>query len=199
MASANVGAVIVLEHGAPIGILTDRDIAVRIAAVGLDPRRVTVEEAMSKPVVTVKETDELSVAVEVMERHRIRRVPILNEVGQLVSIVTSDDLLLLAGSHPSHVAGVIAQQLHPTTPLTPEEEPSPAAGQSSLHPSRAMLKDVVHSSVTAPIGWSRSASSPRMLRGLRRSSQWLLIVGLLSLAAAIIAVIVAYLLTPPVS
>jgi CBS domain-containing protein len=196
MASSNVGAVIVVENRTPIGILTDRDIVVRVAAVGLDPRRVSVQEVMSKPVVTVSQTDELNVAVDLMERHRIRRIPILDKGGRLASIVTCDDLLLLAGSHPSRVASVIAQQLRPTTPLTPEEEPALPSGRSSLHPSRAVLKQVVQGSVVPPVGNTRSAPAPRLFRRLRQNPEWLLIVGLLSLTAALIALVVAYLLTP---
>jgi CBS domain-containing protein len=197
MASSNVGAVIVVKGRTPIGILTDRDIVVRVAAVGLDPRRVSVQDVMSKPVVTVSQTDELTVAVDLMERHRVRRIPVLDETGRLASMVTCDDLLVLAGSHPSRVASVIAQQLHPTTPLTLEEEPPWPSGRSSLHPSRAVLKQVVQGSVVPPAASVRSAHLPRLFRRLRQNPEWLLIMGLLSLGAALIALIVAYLLTPP--
>lgn len=65
----------------PIGVVTDRDIVCRVVAEGQNPMAHTAESCMSQPVVTVKETDSLGDVVSTIEKHQIRRVPVVDERG----------------------------------------------------------------------------------------------------------------------
>lgn len=77
----------------PVGILTDRDVATEIVADKVDPDSVTVKDTMSFELVTVSETDDMLQTVEMMRQRKIRRVPVVDEEGVLVGILTVDDVL----------------------------------------------------------------------------------------------------------
>ncbi len=79
-------------EGIPIGVVTDRDIVCRLIAAGKNPLAHTVEDCMSQPVITVDETMPLDDVVRVMEKHQIRRVPVVNEGGRCVGIVSQADV-----------------------------------------------------------------------------------------------------------
>jgi CBS domain-containing protein len=111
LASHGVGAVVVVEDRKPVGIVTDRDLAVQLAAPVLDPRRVQVKTIMSQPLVTVTREDEVSTALALMRRHRIRRLPIVNDEGHLCSIFTLDDALLLHLEGQGDLSTIVKEQL----------------------------------------------------------------------------------------
>jgi CBS domain-containing protein len=92
------GCVVVLGmDGSATGIVTDRDLALRVVASGRDPERTTAVAIMSHPVVTVAGTDALEHAIEQMARHSIRRV-LVTDGSAPVGIVSLDDLLPELGS-----------------------------------------------------------------------------------------------------
>jgi CBS domain-containing protein len=97
MREYHVGDVIVVktQHGkqTPLGILTDRDIALEIVAKGADPESVRVGDAMSLELTTVTEDDDLMHVIEVMRDKGIRRVPVVDLDQALVGILTVDDVL----------------------------------------------------------------------------------------------------------
>ncbi len=78
--------------GHPVGVITDRDIVVRLIASGRDVRDARASDAMSQPVHTVAETDELGDCVRLMESERIRRVPVVDSLGRLSGIVSLADI-----------------------------------------------------------------------------------------------------------
>jgi CBS domain-containing protein len=93
-----VGCAIVVDaDGSAAGVVTDRDLALRVVASGRDPEKTTAAAIMSHPVVTVEGVDSLERAIEQMARHGIRRVPV-TEGRELVGIVSLDDLLAELGS-----------------------------------------------------------------------------------------------------
>jgi CBS domain-containing protein len=95
MKEDNVGFVPVLsdqEHKSLIGVLTDRDVCLGLAAQARDPRNVTVYECMSDMPVTCKTDDELSTALETMRKHRVRRLPAVDAKGNLQGVVSLADL-----------------------------------------------------------------------------------------------------------
>src|SRR5690606_37054302 len=67
--------------GQPIGVITDRDIVCRVVAEGKNPASHTVEEYMSQPVTTIRADAPLDEVVSTMEKHQIRRVPVIDERG----------------------------------------------------------------------------------------------------------------------
>ncbi|NBX92960.1 MAG: CBS domain-containing protein [Proteobacteria bacterium] len=96
MSKHNVGSVVILENGYPIGIVTDRDVAVRALAkepaVSLaDPVRVI----MSSPVKTVRSHQGIQDAIKIMKQSKVRRLPVINDAGSAVGIITFADLYTL--------------------------------------------------------------------------------------------------------
>jgi len=76
----------------PIGVVTDRDIVCRLVARGKNPLAYAAEHCMSQPVLTVSSDSPLLEAVELMERHQIRRLPVVDAQGFLVGIVAQADI-----------------------------------------------------------------------------------------------------------
>jgi CBS domain-containing protein len=94
MRRQNIGSVIIEEDGAPIGIVTDRDLAVRVVAEELDPGTVTVGSIMSPcPAFLTAERD-LRAALDVMREMRVRRLPAVNAKGRVIGILSLDDVLI---------------------------------------------------------------------------------------------------------
>ena len=75
-----------------VGVVTDRDIVVRVVAAGKNPSGCTAEECMTTSPVTVRLDDSLSVAIEAMEKHQIRRVPVVDGDGKCVGIIAQADV-----------------------------------------------------------------------------------------------------------
>jgi CBS domain-containing protein len=94
MHSRNVGTLIVLNDAKqPIGILTDRDLAVRVVAEGRDPYATTVSEIMTEVPVTVAEDTPIEQALGVMRAGPYRRVPVVDNDGALVGLLSVDDVM----------------------------------------------------------------------------------------------------------
>ena len=97
MREQHVGDVVVVEEQGdshrPVGILTDRDIVLELVAKGIDLNEVTVGDAMSFDLFTLPRDMDLLEAVAEMRSRAVRRVPIVDEQGQLAGILSLDDLL----------------------------------------------------------------------------------------------------------
>lgn len=85
---------VVNGQGAPVGVVTDRDITIRIVAEGRDTMNSTASDAMSSPVETVRADSSLQDAVALMERSKIRRVPVVDAQGKLAGILSQADIAL---------------------------------------------------------------------------------------------------------
>lgn len=83
----------------PIGVITDRDIVCRVVAEGKNPVGHTAEQYMSQPVVTVRADAPLDEVVSTMEKHQIRRVPVVDERGCCAGIIAQADVALTGGEH----------------------------------------------------------------------------------------------------
>jgi CBS domain-containing protein len=92
MKSEDVGSVPILEGDRLTGMLTDRDIAIRVVAEGKDPQSTTVGEVASRDVVTVDPQHNLDEALRLMAQHQVRRLPVVEEDGRLVGIVAQADV-----------------------------------------------------------------------------------------------------------
>jgi CBS domain-containing protein len=95
MRDRNVGSVVVCEADRPVGVVTDRDLALAVVADRVDPAD-AVDSQASRPLVTGSVEMEVEEAVALMVQHRIRRLPVLDGDG-LAGIVTIDDLAVRAG------------------------------------------------------------------------------------------------------
>ncbi len=93
MRDRNTGNVLITDDGKLVGIVTDRDIAIRVAAKGRNPSEVPIRDYMTKHVVTGQPTWDLDKIAKTMGKHQIRRLPIL-ENGMLVGIISLGDIAL---------------------------------------------------------------------------------------------------------
>ena len=91
MAELNVGVIPVCEAGKLLGMVTDRDIVVRIVAKGLDAHT-PLADMMSGKVRTVKDTDDLNKVLSEMSASQIRRLPVVDSASQLVGIISIGDI-----------------------------------------------------------------------------------------------------------
>jgi CBS domain-containing protein len=93
-----VGCVVVSEDERPLGIVTDRDLVVRVMASGLDPDKTSLRDVMSGEPVFLAGERSIDQVIAIMRDEHIRRVPVVDAHGRLEGVLTLDDLLpLLAG------------------------------------------------------------------------------------------------------
>jgi len=89
----NCGEIPVVDaEGELIGVVTDRDIVCRVLATGKNPLDHTVQDCMSQPAITVHPDTTLTDVIATMERHQIRRVPVVDDQERCVGIVAQADL-----------------------------------------------------------------------------------------------------------
>jgi len=97
MRQRHVGDLVIVDtldgNRIPVGVITDRDLVVEVMAQGLDPCKTRVGAIAKKPIVLASEDEAVSQAIERMRTHGIRRLPVVDDEGAIVGIVTFDDLL----------------------------------------------------------------------------------------------------------
>lgn len=97
MRESRVGSVVLVDPaGSPIAMVTDRDLALRVFAAGVDGAEPVGEHA-SRPLVCGEPAMELDEAAALMVRHRVRRLPVV-DAGRLAGIVTLDDIAVRTGN-----------------------------------------------------------------------------------------------------
>ncbi|WP_158265140.1 CBS domain-containing protein [Blastopirellula marina] len=120
MHSRKVGTLVVVDvHGAPIGIVTDRDLTVRVLAMGKDGATTPISSVSRGPLRTVREDTSIEEAIRAMRAGPFRRLPVVDDDGQLVGLLSLDDVLELLSEEFASIGCL----LH-------EEEPS-VLGRSS--------------------------------------------------------------------
>lgn len=125
MREQHVGYLVVVEPdfaGAtarPVGVVTDRDIVVGIVARGVDPRAVVVRDVMSANPVTIATTDPVEKAALEMRRIGVRRLPVVGSLGELVGVLSLDDVLDAVSAELQNVAGAIRNEQSFETSLRP--------------------------------------------------------------------------------
>lgn len=97
MRTHHVGSLVVVEERSPemrivVGMVTDRDISNTIVAADHDPRSVRVGDIMAADLVTAREADSITDVLGVMRRKRVRRVPVTGPQGELIGILSLDDV-----------------------------------------------------------------------------------------------------------
>lgn len=127
MLQHHVGTVVVVEDAAggrrdPVGIITDRDVAVGVVALGLDPGETPVGSVIRGRLVSVRDDEGIGRAVDLMRSKGLRRLPVVDASGALVGVLSADDLLELFTEEMSALAGMVArgmrreQDEHPAGP-----------------------------------------------------------------------------------
>ncbi|MEM1582515.1 MAG: CBS domain-containing protein [Candidatus Bathyarchaeia archaeon] len=98
MISNNIGAIIVISGGNPVGIITERDIIEKVTRVGRDPNKIRAEEVMSSPLISIEADKTIRDALILMRDRKIRRLGVTRR-GRLIGIVTERRLLDALASH----------------------------------------------------------------------------------------------------
>ncbi|MFY9578020.1 MAG: CBS domain-containing protein [Gaiellaceae bacterium] len=92
MKQEDAGVVPVTANGRLTGMVTDRDIAIRVVAQCKDPKSITVREVASMDLVTIDPEQDLDEAVHLIAKHQVRRLPVVEEDGRLVGVVAQADV-----------------------------------------------------------------------------------------------------------
>lgn len=116
MRTGDYGSMPVVADGRIVGVLTDRDIVVRAVAEGLDPQIARVGDVASADVVTVAPGQDLDEALDLMARHRVRRLPVVED-GRLVGMLSQADVALDGSERKT---GEVVQEISQPT-STPRE------------------------------------------------------------------------------
>jgi len=110
MREKNVGSVVVIdEEHRPIGVLTDRDLTVKVVATGLS-LETPVDEIMSRPVHVVPQNTLIFDLLRQMSAHKVHRIPVIDEQRRLIGIVSVDDALMLLTTEMVNVADVMGHR-----------------------------------------------------------------------------------------
>lgn len=116
MREHHVGCLVVTEDQdakrVPVGMITDRDIAVGVVALGLDAETIEVGDAMSGELVSLSENAGIAETVDLMRHKGVRRLPVVDASGALVGVVAADDMLLLLAEEISGLAGMVSKEGH---------------------------------------------------------------------------------------
>jgi len=91
MAKHRVGSIIIIKNKNPIGIITETDLNKKVVALAKDPRKLKIVDIMSSPVVFSHPNEDIVAAVEKMERHKVKRLPVISK-GKIVGIITNTDI-----------------------------------------------------------------------------------------------------------
>ncbi|MGH3002266.1 MAG: CBS domain-containing protein [Gaiellaceae bacterium] len=110
MREEDAGVAPITDGDRLVGVVTDRDIAVRVVAEGKDPASTKVEEIASKKLVTIDPQQDLDEALRLMASHQVRRLPVVSEDGKLIGILAQADVARHADSESTgHVVGRISE------------------------------------------------------------------------------------------
>jgi CBS domain-containing protein len=114
MRQHHVGSVVVTHDEAglcrPVGIITDRDIVLAVVAKDVSPDAVSAGDVMSEPLATARESDEIWDVLERMRTRGVRRLPVVGAHGELVGIVSADDVLELVAEELVNLARIIGRE-----------------------------------------------------------------------------------------
>ncbi len=103
MRSHHVGALVITDQPngerVPVGIITDRDIAISVVAAGIQPENLTVEDVMSRDVATCTESEDLFDIIATMLARSVRRLPVVSGKGGLIGMISADDLYGALSTH----------------------------------------------------------------------------------------------------
>jgi CBS domain-containing protein len=119
----NVGCVVVVKKDKPVGILTDRDLALRCLLKG----GAQVGDVMTAGPQTIREDEGFDRAIELMNQSGVRRLPVVDRKGRLRGIVSQDDLIETLGQNLHRLAATVNRQQKGPQKAAARPKPQPAA------------------------------------------------------------------------
>jgi CBS domain-containing protein len=129
MKQVDVGVVPVIASGLDqkvVGIVTDRDLCLNVIAEGRDPARVTVEACMTGKVVSCRPNDDVQRAAHLMQENQIRRIPVVDDDGTIIGIVSLADIAQGEAVEPARTGETLKEVSEPAS-----EASKPRAAQES--------------------------------------------------------------------
>jgi CBS domain-containing protein len=111
MKSGNIGSIPVIENAQTkklVGIVTDRDLALKIVAEGQDARSTNVETVMTRKVITCLASDDLQKALDAMSQYQLRRIPVVDDENKVVGIIAQADIATRA-NQPEKTAEMVKE------------------------------------------------------------------------------------------
>jgi CBS domain-containing protein len=144
MTEERVGALVVEDAGRPVGVLTDRDIVLRVVAGDVDAPTTPVGEVVERDILTVPEDLPLGEAARRMREGGLRRIPVVDAAGHAVGMLSSDDLIRLIARELNALADVAAEQV-------------PAASRARVRGSDEMRSVEHYAKEVATVGTDASA------------------------------------------
>lgn len=96
MKKEDIGPVLIVDDSRDgkrlVGIVTDRDLAIKVVGEGRDPQNTRVEDVMTKKVITSRADDDVQNAMQSMAQYQLRRIPVVDDNGHLVGIISQADV-----------------------------------------------------------------------------------------------------------
>jgi CBS domain-containing protein len=124
----NVGCLVATENDQLRGIVTDRDVALRVTGEKKDPQQTKVRDIMTAHPTHIAVNKTLHDLTALMHAHHVRRVPIVDEGNKVVGIVTLDDLLILLGEEFADLGqGISGALFYKPEPAGADDSPMPLA------------------------------------------------------------------------
>lgn len=112
-----IGSIIVVNSSNnPVGMITERDIVVKVVARGLDPKKVTVGEVMSSPLITIDYNKDLERALDTMRLHKVHKLGVMKN-DKLVGIITERDIVLAVPAILETYYSKISSSIPPTNKI----------------------------------------------------------------------------------
>jgi CBS domain-containing protein len=110
MKEKNIGCVVVTDNHRPVGIVTDRDIALRSGSLCGEPDVALIESVMTRDLMTIRKETGIFDAIQEMKTSGVRRMPIVDSGGRLVGLLTVDDLIRLLAREMADIARIIGKE-----------------------------------------------------------------------------------------
>jgi CBS domain-containing protein len=111
MRSANIGSIVIARDNEPVGLVTDRDLAMRVLADAQDPAALRLSEIMSPQPIFISVRRSLDEAIATMRDVGIRRLPVVDENGELAGIVSLDDILICIARQVGQLGECVQREL----------------------------------------------------------------------------------------
>jgi CBS domain-containing protein len=111
MKAENIGPIPVVvsnDNKTLVGILTDRDLALRVVADGRDPGSTLVQDVMTSGAIACRTTDDLREALYAMEQNQLRRIPVVDSNEEIIGIIAQADIATRLQS-PAHTAEIVEE------------------------------------------------------------------------------------------
>ena len=150
MREEHIGSLPITNDDTLVGMITDRDITTRVVAEAADPKTTSVGDVYSRDLISVEPDKDLEEAVQLMARHQVRRLPVV-ENGRLVGIVAQADIALTLRENETKT-GELVEAI---------SEPSGGdAGSVAGHGAQNAFAADFHSRRRCAMSWARSSSLP---------------------------------------